>query len=378
MKILYIVTKSNWGGAQRHVYDLSISMKERGHDVKVAMGGSGLLKEKLESSGIFTYPIGDLGRDISTGKDLSSFQEIFRIIKDQKPDVLHLHSPKAQAMGALSGRLLGVKKIIMTVHGWTWNEKRPFGERAVIVLGQWLTSLLCHKVIVISNHDHEQALRLPGLKKRVTLIALGIKTSALMSVDGARQFIAKALSMDVSEYNKKVVIGTIAELHRNKGLDYLIDAMKDVIGKNSDTICLVMGDGEEKARLQARIKELGLENNFFLLGYVPDAAQYLKALRIFVLPSLKEGLPYVLLEAGAASLSVVTTSVGGIPDIIEDMHSGMLVQPKNSRDLAHALLFTIEHPKEAKDYANNLRMKVQTTFSFDKMIDSVSAVYTRP
>ncbi len=132
MKILYIITKSNWGGAQRHVYDLALAMKSRGHEVKVALGGEGLLKTKLEAAGIFTYTIAALGRDISVGRDAGSFKEIFSVIKSQRPDVLHLHSPKAAGMGALAGRLLRIKNIVMTVHGFTFNEDRPIHERLAI------------------------------------------------------------------------------------------------------------------------------------------------------------------------------------------------------------------------------------------------------
>src|ERR1700744_5804763 len=102
MKILYVITKSNWGGAQKHVYDLATAMKAAGHEVKVALGGDGILKTRLEAACIFTYPIASIGRDISVGKDAGSLSEIFSIIRAQKPDVLHLHSPKAAGLGAFS------------------------------------------------------------------------------------------------------------------------------------------------------------------------------------------------------------------------------------------------------------------------------------
>lgn len=375
MKILYLITKSNWGGAQRNLYDLATSARSKGHEVKAAVGGSGALKERLEAAGIFTYSIASMGRDMSFGKDAGSFREIFSVIKDQRPDVLHLHSPKAAGLGALAGRLLRVKKIVMTVHGWTWNERRPMYERALIVLFSWITALLCHKVIVISHQDYSQAARLPWLRDKLALIPLGIKPEALMSVDGAKQFIAKSIGLDMAEFNKKIMIGSIAELHRNKGLDYLIEAMAAVAAKYPNAVCVIMSDGEDRARLQSLIDKMALSRNFYLIGFVPDAAQYLKALKIFVLPSLKEGLPYVLLEAGAAALSVVATSVGGVPDIVEDMRTGILVQPRNARDLAHALLFTIEHPKESREYAAALKAKVASEFSLDKMLDKVQSVY---
>src|ERR1035437_9844261 len=100
MKILYAITKSNWGGAQRHVFDLATAMKTIGHEVFAAVGGEGLLKEKLEKAGIYTYSIAALGRNTSVGKDARSFKELYSVIREKRPDVLHLHSPKAAGLGA--------------------------------------------------------------------------------------------------------------------------------------------------------------------------------------------------------------------------------------------------------------------------------------
>ena len=375
MKILYIITKSNWGGAQRHVYDLATSMKEKGHDVWVAAGGEGLLKQKLESAGIYTFSIATLGRDISPRKDAGSFKEIFTIIKNKKPDIIHLHSPKAAGLGSLAGRLLRVKKIITTVHGWTWNESRPLYERALIAVASWITMLLSHTTVLLSEREYSQALYFPWVKSKLTLIPLGIKSTPFMSIDGAKQFVSKLANIDLGEFNKKIVIGVIAELHENKGLQYLLNAMSLVVEQQPNAICIIMGDGEESANLHMLIKEKKLEGNVFLLGYVDNASEYMKAFNIFALPSIKEGLPYVILEAGSASLPVVATTVGGIPEVVEDMKSGILIQSRNARELSHALSFMIEHPEERKKYGAALKDRVATKFSMDKMVWMVEGLY---
>ena len=375
MKILYIITKSNWGGAQKHVFDLATAMKAKGHEVKVALGGEGILKTKLEAAGIFTYSIATLGRDISVNKDAGSFKEIFSIIKNQKPDVLHLHSPKAAGMGALAGRLLRIKNIVMTVHGFTFNEDRPIHQRLAIRFFSWLTAMLCHKTIVISKREYDQAIRFPFIKDKAILIPLGLRPTALMSVDGAKQFMGKLIGMDAAEFEKKIAIITIAELHPNKGLSNLIEAMAIVVEKHPQALCILIGDGQEMAALQSLIKEKKLERQVFLVGNVDEASQYLKAFNLFVLPSIKEGLPYTLLEAGAASLGVVATTVGGIPELVLDMKSGILVQPKNARELAHAISFMIEHPEERRAYGAALREKVLKDYSMEKMVEGVEKVY---
>jgi len=375
MKILYIITKSNWGGAQRHVFDLATAMKEKGHDVWVALGGEGILKHKLEEAGIYTFPINTLGRDISLKKDTASFGEIYTIIKNKRPDIIHLHSPKAAGLGSLAGRLLRVKKIITTVHGWTFNEIRPFYERLFIAFMSWLTMMFSHLTILISEKDHTQALYFPFVKEKVKLIPLGLKPCTFLSIDGAKHAIAKCIGLDLAEFNKKMPIACITELHPNKGLTYLIEAMRDVSRSHPESILIIIGDGQDYEKLSKLIKEYKLENQVFLIGYLDNANQYLKAFSFLTLPSLKEGLPYAILEAGSAALSVVATAVGGIPEIVEDMKSGILIQSKNSRELAHALSFMIEHPEERRKYGAALKERVATKFALDKMLWLVESAY---
>jgi glycosyltransferase involved in cell wall biosynthesis len=375
MKILYAITKSNWGGAQRHVYDLAVAMKTAGHEVFAAVGGEGLLKEKLEKAGIYTYSIGTLGRDMSLGKDAGSFKELYSVIREKRPDILHLHSPKAAGLGALAGRLLGIKKIIYTVHGWTFNEIRPFWQRAGITFFSWMTMIFCHQIILLSNREYKQSERFPFIKKKLLLIPLGIQPPIFMSIDGAKQFFAKRIGMEFGDFDKRIVIGTVAELHRNKGLSYLVKAAVKLIKNHQNYLFIIVGEGEERQQLEKEISNLGLENAIKLLGYVENSSEYLKVFSIFVLPSIKEGLPYTILEAGSASLPVIATIVGGIPEIITDMKSGILVQPKNDKELGHAISFMIEHPEERRAYGMALHEKILKDFSVDRMIAETEKVY---
>lgn len=378
VRILYVITKSNWGGAQKNVFDLATAMKNRGHEVMVALGGEGVLKQRLDEAGISTNTINGMRRDISVGADAGSLKQIFSVIRRFKPDVMHLHSPKAAGLGALAGRLLGVKNILVTVHGWTWNENRPIYQKASIVFFMWITSLLAHRTIVINDRDLKQGRRLPFTDKKIALIPLGIKPSSLYSVDGAKQTIAVRLGLSYADYAKRFAICTSAELHPNKGLTYLIRAMATVVRDEPQAIAVIMGDGEQRPGLSKLVGDLGLENNVFFLGYVEGASEYLKAFKLFVLPSIKEGLPYVLLEAGLAEVPVVASAVGGIPFLIEDGKDGVLVKPKDATDLAHAIRYCIDHEPEIRQHAAALRQKVTSQFSLDRMVEAVHDLYKIP
>ncbi len=391
-KILYVITKSNFGGAQRNVFDLATAMKEHGFEVVVALGGlpaathaaqagEGLLKQKLETAGVRTLSIESLGRDISATKDAGSFGEIFSIIKRERPDIMHLHSPKAAGLGALAARLFAIRstlyapRIIYTVHGWAFNEDRPLHQRAAIVFFSWLTMLLCHKTILLSQREYNQALTFPFVKNKLALIPLGIKSPVFLSANAARKEMGTQLHYDIS---KCVAIGTIAELHPNKGLTYLINAMAEISKKYPHVMCVIVGEGQEKASLELLANEKGLKHIVRFAGYIDEASKYLKAFDVFVLPSVKEGLPYVLLEAGLASLPVIATSVGGIPEIVKDKKSGLLVQPKNPSELASALSFMVTHLKERTAFGSAIHAHVKSQFSFEKMLSATKNLYKSP
>ena len=377
MKILYVITKSNWGGAQRHVFDIALNSKKIGHEVVVALGGDGMLSSRLKTEGITTVTIGSMKRDINVMNDASSFGDIFKLIRKEKPDILHLHSPKAAGLGSFAGRLLRIRQIIVTVHGWTFNENRPLHEKILIAFFSWLTMIFSTRTVLISEIEMSQALLFPFVSKKLRMIPLGINAPVFMSKSSTDIFIReKTGELPQTGRQQKTIVGTIAELHHNKGLTYAIEAMAKLVPHFPSILFLIIGEGEDRSALELLIAKKKLQKNVILAGYIENAAQYLKAFTIFLLPSLKEGLPYTLLEAGYAGLPVVATTVGGIPEIIDDMHSGVLIQPKKSDEIFHALEFLIRHKNVEREYAKNLQEKVKAQFNIEKMLEATEKLYS--
>lgn len=370
-KIGFLVTKGVWGGAQKYVFNLAVNLPKDRFDVFVVTGEGASLKAKLEQEGIRVYEVLNLKRDISLLSEIKSFFSIFKIIWKEKPDVLHLNSPKASGLGAVIGRILFVKQIIQTIHGWSFNEERGPFSKMLIVFFSWLTLILCHKTIVISEKEKRQAKSFPFISDRkLVLIHNGIEKIEFKEKNIAREEIQKMLGTTFSE--ETVWIGTIGELHRNKGLEYAISA----VSKLTETyIFFVLGGGEEKERLEKRITDLNLQNKIFLLGFVSSASSYLKAFDIFTLTSVKEGLPYVLLEAGQASLPVIASAVGGIPDVIQNGTTGILTAKTKIPEITRGLAYLITNPKEAGVFAKNLKEKVEKSFSLEKMLEETKKLY---
>lgn len=391
MKILYLITKSNFGGAQRYVHDLAIAMKERGHDVTVGFGGSGLLGERLTASGIRTITLPSLLRDISLKNDIRAFREIYQLLRSERPDVLHLNSSKIGALGALAGRCSNVveylrrlarkqsrpTRIIFTGHGWAFNEERGDIERALIGAIHWLTILLAHRVIAVSRRTRDQILAFPVPWNKIVIVYNGIGEPKTLGKHAAREAIFSGTLWDGTDIKKDtLVIGTLAELHRNKGLAYAIEAMAMLKNMTDQHIVfIVVGEGEERETLETLIDSLDLRNHVLLAGYRPDAASLLSAFDIFLLPSITEAFPYAILEAGKAGLPIIASSVGGIPEVIDDMESGILIHSKNPSEIARAIMFLIEEPERRKRLAQAIDERIAKKFSLEQMIDGTLRVY---
>ncbi len=373
IKVLFVITKSNWGGAQKYVYDIATWLPRDKFDVVVALGGEGGVSDKLHTASIRIISLPTLKRDINPLKDFSSFVSLVKLFKTERPDVVHLNSAKAAGLGALASRLVGVPKIIFTAHGWAFNEERSWFSRNVIKLISWMTVLLAHKTIAVSDAVFRDMQWL-GAPNKIVVIKNGIRPIDFLVPAMARTLLSEFANTEFP--TNAFFIGTISELHKNKGLPYAIEAFAGLHRDNPLLYYFILGEGEEKERLNTLALHHGLHGRVFLLGFVEDASRLLMGFDVFVLPSTKEGLPMVLLEAGLAKLPIIATNVGGIPEIIENMKTGILVKPRNSKALSEALGRLIASPSLCDNLGKNLKVEVSSRFSFERTIAETTKLYT--
>lgn len=302
-KVLFLITKGTWGGAQKYVFDLATHLPKERFEPVVAYGTRGKLANDLTTAGIATFQLPSLGRDIAMRSDLRSFFEILRCLRAERFGVLHLNSSKAAALGALAGRLSGVKKIIFTVHGWPFLEPRNALSRSIIWFFSWFTALCSTNIICISDFDLQQAQQMPFIGRRAVRIYNGIDLHMQFgSGDVVRSYFPVGAT----------ITGTIGELTKNKNQVSLIERAK----KDPSMHIALVGDGELKDFLGQKIAEYKLQARVKLLGFIP-AKDALKGFDVFTLPSIKEGLPYVLLEAKLAGLPIEANRVGGVGEILD-------------------------------------------------------------
>jgi len=375
-KVLFLITKSNGGGAQQYVYDIATHLPKDRFEAVVAGGGNGILFAKLRDAGIRTVSIAGLQRDVAVRGEWRAFWGILRVLKKERPDIVHLNSPKAAALGAVAALLSAVLQptVVFTIHGWPFGEDRPLFQRAAIFLISWMTCMLCDRVILINTADYASGKRFLSRKKRV-LIQNGLAPIPFFPRERSRSFFEEKIGRKIA--TDTIVIGAIAELTKNKGLRYLIDAIRLLVLQPTThkLQTIIIGDGEDRAALEKQIADAGLQSNVFLLGFVPDAARFLHGFDIFVLPSLKEGLPYALMAAMSAGLPAVASRVGGIPDLVTDQKTGFIAEPKDIRGLRQALGRLIASREMRAHMGAAGRKKIETSFSFSAMMHATISLY---
>ncbi|MBI4427401.1 MAG: glycosyltransferase family 4 protein [Candidatus Magasanikbacteria bacterium] len=389
-KILYVITQGEWGGAQRYVFDLVTNLKYD-FEITVAVGESAGrvdLQNKLRSwntkhgaLNISIIPLKYLIRQISPFHDILAVFEIVKLCKTLKPDAVHLNSSKAGIIGSLA-RLLTIDYSLLTiytVHGWVFNEPNRKIDQWFYRFLEKFTARWKDKIIVLSPQDFTSGKRLGIPEKKLIEIPLGIETPEFLYREEARRFLNPRIRGD------DIIIGTIANLYKTKGIDILIEAINLLkrnpsahppaggFAQDDSTRVIVIGEGPERKKLESLIKKYNLENTVFLIGALDNAAQYLPAFDIFVLPSRKEGFPYTLLEAIASKVPIITTNVGGIPSLIENKKNGLLIPPENPQDLSDAVLYALNHLEEMKLMAK--RNEKEEKQDLPKMLNQTTLLY---
>lgn len=371
-KVLFLITKSDFGGAQRYVFDLATNLPREHYEPIVATGGNGALIDKLKVAGVRVIPITSLQRDISLKQEFRSLREISHIIKTERPNVLHVNSSKAGGLGTLLGRIYRVPRIIFTAHGWAFNEDRGLAAKLALKFLHWVTVLLSHQTIAVSEAIKQQ-LNWPLVQQKMVVIHNGRTHPVWKDRTNARQYLASQNDR-LRKYQDDIWTMTIAELHPVKQHEVAIQAINELVEEGFSVRHLIIGDGELQADIASLIKELELIDHVFLMGRIDEAAQYLKAADIFILPSRSEALAYAAVEALQAGVPTVASDVGGLPEIITDGQTGFLVPSGDVSELTHRLRELLTDTTRREQMSQQATKQCQR-FSMTAMIDHTITVY---
>ncbi len=302
MKIVQVITSADWGGAQRHVYDLSCGLKALGHEVNVLYGEEGRLTTRLEAQQIRCQQVPTLTRAIRPWRDLRTLHHLRQQIEALHPDVVHAHSSKAGTLVRLALRKSAIP-VVYTIHGLVYlNERMPKWKQALYRKIELSLLPLAKATILVSNRDLQELQRHRSAKRtRLVHIPNGIDPFP-----------------EPIPLPEDPVIGTIARFTEEKALDVLLKAVAAVRKEVPAVRLILVGDGPLRPQLEQLSQELGINDITTFAGFQENVVEWLAKMRVFALTSVKEGMPYALLEAVRAGRIVVARDVGGMGEVLPE------------------------------------------------------------
>ncbi len=370
IKILYIITLADFGGAQTHLKHLVSQLDGDTYELTVACPPSGVLVDYLKKQGIRHIPLPFLRREISLINDLRSLYQLYKVCKKEKPDIVHAHSSKAGFLGRLGAYFAGVPFIIFTVHGFSFTPTERRLQRWLFKTIEFVAGIFSRKVICVSAKDMEQALA-EGIisAKRLAQIANGVAIEEFSEEKRATTRESLGFSED------HIVLGMVSRMIDEKGIPYLLSAVEVLIKRNDKLRLLLIGGGEMMERYKKWTKQKSLQDRIIFTGFREDIPQLLAAIDIFIHPSLYEAMPYAVLEAMAAGKAIIATRVGDIPELITNGLDGLLVEPGSVGELIQAIEKLVAEPMNRKIMGENAKKTIKERFTLKQTVQRTEKVY---
>jgi glycosyltransferase involved in cell wall biosynthesis len=356
---LHVDTARTWRGGQRQVLLTVLGLRERGHRTVLVAHPEGELAQRASE-----------GHDLirlapRTEVDLHAGWKLSRIIKDLRPDVVHAHDPHAVALSSLAlsfltgGRcpaLVASRRVAFHLKGHAFSRWKYHQVDCFVA-----ASRAIHQILVGDGIDPD----------RVVTVYEGIDLHRVESEPAAN------IHAEFWLPTHAPIVGAVAALTQEKGHKYLIEAAAHVVRDVPDARFVILGEGELRASLERQVKDLHLDKHVVLPGFRADVLSFIKSFDIFVMSSLFEGLGTSLLDAMALSKATVASDTGGIPEVVSHGETGLLVPPRDSRELASAITRLLKDPDRRERMGRSGRERVERIFSADRMVENTLGVYRR-
>jgi glycosyltransferase involved in cell wall biosynthesis len=362
MRILYVITRAEPGGAQMHVLHLIRGFRRR-HQIALVTGERGFLVREAEAHGVTSFVLPDLIRAVAPWRDARALRQLHRILSSWRPDLIHAHTCKAGLLARIAARLLGLP-CVYTAHGFRFAAAVPRAERALAFLGEWTAAHFGGEIICVSQSDVALAGKLGvAARRRINFVHNGVP-------DAAQRVLYRSSAAGI-------ILVMVARFVEGKDHSCLLQALKRLRATHANLGLWLIGDGPQLDRVKAEAEICGLDDRVVFWGPRADVSRLLAAADILVLASRHEGLPLSILEASRAGLPTVASDVGGVRECVLDGITGLLVPSADVASLAAALSKLLMDPELRARMGHSARKYYEAEFTVERMLAATSAVYRR-
>lgn len=362
LKVLLLTDDAYVGGGQQHVLSLARNINKKKFDVAVACPHSGFLVDELRRSKIRHFAI-----DLPERAEWNALRAMRQLLVLYRPDIVHSHGGTAGFYGRLASFSLSSIRRVHTYHGIHYlNFKNGWKRHLFTMIDRFLLGAT-DAIICVAESDFQLGMKAGVVRRsKCVVITNGIDV---------RKFAVSKSRMFGKQSGRGKLVGTIGRLHVQKGQEDLLKAAPAVLRGNPHVSFCIIGEGELRDHLQSVARHLGIEANVSFRGARTDIPRQLAGMDVFVLPSLWEGFPIVLLEAMAARKPIVATAVNGVLEILEHGKNALLVPPNDPVALADAILRILNDRALAALCASNAFATVKSSFTEQEMVRRTEHVY---
>ena len=352
MNILHLTASTFFGGPERQILGLAHALPEDRTTV-LSFAEGGRCRAFLTESTRQGVEAAELEND--TPRFRAAVGDLVSHLERRKVDVLLCHGYKANVLGRLAARRVGLPAVAVS-RGWTGESWRVRLYEAVDRFHlRWMDRVVC-----VSEAQARKARRAGARPDRMRVIYNAVDPERFFDLDA----MCRAKMLRYFPTTPRRIVGAAGRLSPEKGFDVLVRAARRVVRRDPSVGFIVFGDGVCRQRLQRQIRDAGLTGRFVLAGFRNDLDRYLPFFDLLTLPSFTEGMPNVVLEAFSAGVPVVATAVGGAPEVVEDGLSGFLVPAGDDAALADRIAAALESEERLRDMGMHGRERVHHQFTF--------------
>lgn len=353
-RILHVNTANTWRGGEQQVVYLVEGLQSRGHNNFVVCQPKSVLREKLFSSKTPVFPLAMHGE-----WDLIAAIKLAMIIKKNNIQILHLHTAHAHTLGLLAAKFNPACKVIVSRRVDFHIHSRFKYKRGI------------NKIITVSERIRQVLIEDKIDAEKIVAVHSGVDLERFNGIK-SNGYIYKEFNLD----GKTPIVGIVAALAPHKDHQNFLYAAGKLKEKYPRVKFLIVGEGELKQDLKILTRQLGLEKEVIFTGFRKDSLEIISTFDVFVLSSCLEGMGSVLLEAMALAKPIVATRTGGIPEVVLNGVTGILVSPGDSGELANGIMQLLGDNALAKEMGLKGKERVKE-FSKDKMVEKTEGIYKK-
>lgn len=378
-RVLRIIGRLNIGGPAIHTVLLTQRLDPGRYETSLITGvegpNEGSMRYLAEERGVQLRILPEMSRELSFRDDLVALFKLMALMRREKPDIIHTHTAKAGTLGraaallALPGRR---KRLYHTFHGHVFSGY--FGPRKTrfFIRIEQILARYTDRLIAVSDHTRQDLIAYKiAPPEKIAVIPLGLELDSFADCARHRGELRRELCLPP----EAVLIGVVARLVAIKAIPDFLEAARSVASRCPNAVFLIVGDGEMRPELEAQARALGLTSRVRFLGFRKDLPRIYADLDVVVLSSRNEGLPVSLIEAMASGCIVVSTAVGGVPDLIQDNETGFLAPPQNPGALAATIERALCERGRWPEIAERAQSSALRRFHIQRLVADIEALY---